>query len=654
MSDCACRGDQEQKNADELLEVFLEDDDQPPLNFGENSEIDVDDIPGFTVFNEEHMKTAHDNAYQLSKIDADKMKTTLKFMKNLYPESPYVDYLSRVACFKHPDTRNSPQPPTYQVLPTRFFRKDQLKESLLGLNPLSETVPEENILASPMTLEPEYKLNWWRNDPGLNEHHCNWHVYCPFVGDENGKLKDREGELFAYMHEQMLARYNFERLAVGLSPVIPFGPGIGWDDPLLEGFNPKIKRCSVRPANMNVPNFVQIGSRKIITSAMESQRERLQSAIGRGYFEDGDGNKVELTMDKLGCAVESSIGSPNSKLYGNVHNDGHVVIAKMTDPDGRYDIYQGPMIETYTACRDPAFFRWHKFVDSIFEEYRTSKKDPPQYKAHDLKMDGIDLVSVTVTATPQPAEKLDVKVNELYTRMVNQLYWVFNFHYKGIVDDHKHRGHSVYMDVLDHVPFKYEFSVKNRSDKAARVVFRVFLAPAIHSEEMESRRNDFVELDCFVADIKASEDPENPEPQPIKRLSKDSSVLMSLLRPIVPDESKNLTIKGTNDDKSNYCGCGWPRNLLIPRGTVGGMEADLFVLATNWEEDAVDPNAPLDLPGNVAYCGKQQSMYPDKRPMGFPFDRAMHKHFKTIQKMVDLVPNSTATKIKIKFMEDNE
>ena len=132
MSFCACTGlkeDQEQKNADELLEVFLEDDDQPPLNFGENSDIDVDDIPGFTVFNEEHMKTAHDNAYQISTIDADEMKRTLKFMKNLYPESLYVDYLSRIACFKHPDTRNSPQPPTYQVLPTRFFRKDQLKES---------------------------------------------------------------------------------------------------------------------------------------------------------------------------------------------------------------------------------------------------------------------------------------------------------------------------------------------------------------------------------------------------------------------------------------------------------------------------------------------------------------------------------------------
>ena len=38
----------------------------------------------------------------------------------------------------------------------------------------------------------------------------------------NGKTKDRQGELFYYMHQQMLARYDTERLAVGLMRVEPY------------------------------------------------------------------------------------------------------------------------------------------------------------------------------------------------------------------------------------------------------------------------------------------------------------------------------------------------------------------------------------------------------------------------------------------------
>ena len=62
----------------------------------------------------------------------------------------------------------------------------------------------------------ENKLDFWREDPLLNEHHEHWHLVYP-DGDGN-----RSGELFAYMHQQMLARYDAERLAVKLARVLPF------------------------------------------------------------------------------------------------------------------------------------------------------------------------------------------------------------------------------------------------------------------------------------------------------------------------------------------------------------------------------------------------------------------------------------------------
>lgn len=52
---------------------------------------------------------------------------------------------------------------------------------------------------------PEERLTFFREDIGVNSHHFHWHVVYP----PNGILrsmydKDRRGELFYYMHHQML------------------------------------------------------------------------------------------------------------------------------------------------------------------------------------------------------------------------------------------------------------------------------------------------------------------------------------------------------------------------------------------------------------------------------------------------------------------
>lgn len=37
----------------------------------------------------------------------------------------------------------------------------------------------------------------------------------------------------------------------------------------------------------------------------------------------------------------------------------------------------------------------------------------------------------------------------------------------------------------------------------------------------------------------------------------------------------------------NYCGCGWPDHLLVPRGTADGYVCDLFVMVSDAKEDQV-------------------------------------------------------------------
>lgn len=81
-------------------------------------------------------------------------------------------------------------------------------------------------------------------------------------------------------------------------------------------------------------------------------------------------------IDILGNMMESSILSPNRQLYGDMHNLGHVFISYSHDPDHRHLETFGVMGDSATAMRDPVFYRWHAYVDDIFQNF---KENLPPY-----------------------------------------------------------------------------------------------------------------------------------------------------------------------------------------------------------------------------------------------------------------------------------
>lgn len=59
-------------------------------------------------------------------------------------------------------------------------------------------------------LEEEHRLAYFREDVGVNLHHWHWHLVYPFSARGPSAraivAKDRRGELFFYMHQQIIAR----------------------------------------------------------------------------------------------------------------------------------------------------------------------------------------------------------------------------------------------------------------------------------------------------------------------------------------------------------------------------------------------------------------------------------------------------------------
>ena len=218
---------------------------------------------------------------------------------------------------------------------------------------------------------------------------------------------------------------------------------------------------------------------------------------------------------------------------------------------------------------------------------------------------------------------------------------------------------------MEHCPFDYHFTIElNRKiyDSSAsipsespdintyKLMFRVFMAPETQVTDLNQRRRHFVELDSFVQEIKWDLPTfDGTQKFKITRKSKDSTVAMQPIPRI-----KNINDGNLGSSKS-FCGCGWPLNLLIPRGTPTGMKADVFVLVTDWEKDAYDKDA--EFTGGAAYCGKKGKPYPDKRPMGYPFDRNFkfhktkkEKELNTLQDVVGVIPNSATIPVTIKFI----
>jgi tyrosinase len=175
----------------------------------------------------------------------------------------------------------------------------------------------------------------------MNDHHEHWHLVYHASGrpSPNGvvALGDRHGELFAYMHKQMIARYDAERLAVGLSRIRAFDD---YRAEIADGYDPEAWLWNgeewflfrARPAGTmsgDLPPRPPDGRPPGWTiSEQETYRDRISEAGATGSFLV-DAQQIPVEAVNLGDTTEASLGSidERSTTYGDLHNMGHVHFA---------------------------------------------------------------------------------------------------------------------------------------------------------------------------------------------------------------------------------------------------------------------------------------------------------------------------------------
>ncbi|XP_050510955.1 phenoloxidase 1-like [Diabrotica virgifera virgifera] len=554
--------------------------------------------------------------------------------------NPYLfNYALSVALLHRADTQDVDLPSFIRSFPdkyvdSRVFAKAREEANIVPTNSRTPIEIPRDFTAS--NLEPEHRLAYFREDLGINLHHWHWHLVYPFEAAFDVVNKNRRGELFYYMHQQIVARYNYERLCHGLQRVERF---IDWRKAIPEAYFPKLdslvssRSWPARVANQKLSNLRRETDQ--ITQDiddLERWRDRIFDAIHSGNARRPDGTNVALTenegIDILGNMIESSILSPNREFYGDMHNMGHVFISYIHDPDHRHLESFGVMGDSATAMRDPVFYRWHSYIDDIFQQFKSTL---PRYTEAQLSNPGVTVESVSIESGGGANT-----LNTFWQQSDVDLSRGMDFQPRGAV--------FVRFTHLNHQEYNYRIVVNN-SGAAKEGTCRIFMAPKFDERGnpwlFKDQKNMFIELDRFRVNLRQGQNT-------IMRASTDSSVTIPFNRTF-RDLDTSRPDGGNNLAQFNFCGCGWPQHMLIPMGNTDnpGFRSELFVMISNIDDDRVDQDISGICNDADSFCGVKDRLYPDRRSMGYPFDRQPRENVDTLQQF--LTPNMRVQDVVIKF-----
>ncbi|MGI9001450.1 MAG: tyrosinase family protein [Pseudonocardia sp.] len=533
------------------------------------------------------------------------------------------------------------------------------------LEPLEQRQPNLVRRTSSRATPPEDRLSFWREDTQLNEHHGHWHEVNPVSGRPvpGGvpDFGDRHGELFVYMHLQMLARYDAERLGVGLPRVKPFDD---YRAPIPEGYDPgdlmvwdgnQWVGFSARPENATIKDFApqapewSFGLPGAKIDDMEKARDALFEAARRGSYEVGN-EQISITNDNFGNTVEAnnlSVDVPsrdnpedpaNFTNYGNIHNIGHVHFAYFGNTNGP----AGVMGNLDATVRDPVFWRWHKHVDTIVQAWRETlgKREshdfaeglPVTVRSEDIilcgeggiptdvdgEMIGTEAFGYSEDTTGENSWNNDFSsgtvtlsngtrvttTNELTTEMRTRTIQVYDSDSGQTVPEE--------IDYLSHEDFFYFIRLQNHSEQAQQVTIRIFLAP----EPWVDDNTAWIEMDRFLHRLAGHEHAVVFRPARLSAVIRKSALGHAELESPEP-----------RPPATTWCDCGWPYTLLLPRSTKEGADFRLLVVLSSDDLTMTDTGQECT---SMSYCGLQDSEYPDKRLMGYPFDRPLNDSIDSI------------------------
>lgn len=594
----------------------------------------------FSLFIPKHRRasTALINLFMGAK-DLDELQSLAAYCRDRV--NPYLfNYCLSVAILHRPDTSNLDIPTFMQTFPDKYVESQvfqKAREELTLVRDGSRVPIEIPVDYTASNLETEHRIAYFTEDLGLNLHHWHWHLVYPFTGPREIVAKDRRGELFYYFHHQLMARYNIERMCNGLNRVKRF---LNWREPIEEAYFPKLNSLVAsrsypgRPAGLRLQDVNRESDQwRIDVQDMETSRDRIFDAIHSGFYLDANNVRQPLTefegIDVLGNMIEASVLTPNANYYGDMHNFGHAMLSVVHDPDLRHLESFGTIGDPATSMRDPIFYGFHAYINDMFVEFKATL---PRYTVQQL-----DYTGVTVT-------DIQVQTQNAGTNLFNTFWQQSDVDMSRGMDFQPRGAIFVRFTHLQHQPFNYVIKVNNAGAQRQGTC-RIFMSPKADEKGnpwlLRDQKNMLVEMDRFIVNL-------SPGENLITQASTSSSITIPFERTF-RNVDLNRPAGGAALEQFNFCGCGWPQHMLLPKGTAEGLQCELFVMISDIAGDRINQSIEGQCNDAAIYCGIRDKLYPDRRSMGYPFDRMPRDGVDTLQQF--LTPNMRVQDVRIQFFD---
>jgi hypothetical protein len=452
-------------------------------------------------------------------------------------------------------------------------------------------------------------MAYFTEDIGLNSYYYYFNLDYPFwmSGEDYGLNKDRRGELFYWVHQQILARYYLARLSNDHGAIHVFD----WEEPIKTGYVPTMRyhnglEFPTRPSWVsliynphNQPHPSHGHDNVFEIHEIEDYERRIRDAIDYGYIFTAEGEKIDLYtkagFDMLGKIVEGG-DSPNSRFYGNLQVIAHKVLGYSPHPIDEYKVTPSAMEHFETSMRDPIFYQFYKRIMHQFFHY---KEHLPHYKHSELMLPGVKIENVEV-------DKLVTYMDHFDWDMTNALYMTEE---EFTHDTFEIRARQMR---LNHKPFTMK--ITTTAEKDMEVMVKVFMGPKYdeqgHHLNMKENWMNFVQLDQFHHHLTVGKnviERNSREADTAKDHTTYRQLYKHVMAALKGEEEYHLDMTEAHNE--------FPTRFMLPMGKPEGMEFEMFVFM--YPYTAVKHTYDTAVSAGVG----SGTRYMDTYPMGYPLDR---------------------------------
>ncbi|XP_055528930.1 hexamerin-1.1-like [Wyeomyia smithii] len=571
----------------------------------------------FTVYNKYFMKQTYMLfSFLYNSLDWDTYYKNVIWARENINEGMFI-YAVTLTVMHRMELQGMVLPAIYEIYPYYFFNTDMIRSATyrkmydpkfgfygsgkynVVYSNYTMTYPWEVSVAEKDYVVDYKTMDYYYGDVGLNSFYYYFMMDYPFFlnNDKFDFMKERSGELYLYMHQQLLARYNLERFSNYMYPVM----GLSWKFPLKMGYFSLLSYWNGMPFKSRDYNYLISDEHYYKLDWIKDWETRVRKMIDDGYYMMDDGTKIDMrkwyNIDFLGRMMNCMDVHMDYKMckFGFIEMMSRTLLSGMDFMSMKS--WPSALMHFETSLRDPMFYSmWNRLLDF----YYLFKSYLPYYTFNELNFKGVVIKDVVIDKLLTYFEYFDSDISNVVPMTDVKKYWDFSV-----------LGRTMR---LNHKPFSYSLDVM--SEYAGKGVLRVFLGPKFDKMmELDYYKKFFVEIDQYVVDLIVGKNTFVRNSRDFFWSVKDRTSYVELYKKMM------MAFDGKEEfvlDMSE-AHCGFPDRMILPKGWASGMKMQFYFVITPYTMMKPTDSMVFD---KAYMCGGFK--YVDKLPMGFPFDREIN------------------------------